>query len=149
MPERFKLEYTGEDNQKHRPVVIHRAPFGSMERFMSILIEHFSGNFPFWIAPVQASILPISDKQHDYATEIEQKLDKLGFRVSTDLRSEKVNRKIAESEQQKIPFALIIGQKEADSGTVSLRQHGKGDLGAMAIDEVVNWFNELNKPGVV
>ncbi len=149
MPERFKLEYTGEDNQKHRPVVIHRAPFGSMERFMSILIEHFSGNFPFWIAPVQASILPISDKQHDYAQEIESKLDKLGFRVTTDLRSEKVNRKIAESEQQKIPFALIVGQKEAESGSVALRQHGKGDVGAKTIDELVNLFNDLNKPGVI
>jgi threonyl-tRNA synthetase len=120
-----------------------------MERFMSILIEHFAGNFPFWISPVQASILPISDKQHDYSKEIEKKLDELGFRVSVDLRSEKVNRKIAESEQQKIPFALIIGQKEADSGTVALRQHGKGDLGTKSMDELVNLFNDLNKPGVI
>jgi threonyl-tRNA synthetase len=149
MPERFKLEYTGADNMPHRPVIIHRAPVGSIERFFSILIEHFAGNFPFWIAPIQASILPISDKQHEYAQQLEQKLDKLGFRVTSDLRSEKVNRKIAESEQQKVPFSIIVGQKEVESSEVSLRQHGKGDLGSKSFDELINLFNDLNKPGVL
>ncbi|MBM2813836.1 MAG: thrS [Ignavibacteria bacterium] len=147
MPERFELEYMGADNQKHRPVIIHRAPFGSMERFISILIEHYSGNFPFWISPVQASILPIGENQHTYAKELNEKLDALKFRVSVDLRSEKIGRKIAESEQQKIPFAFIIGQKEVDSQSVSLRQHGVGDLGSKGIDEVITMFTELNSPG--
>ncbi len=149
MPERFELEYVGADNQPHRPVIIHRAPIGSIERFMAILIEHYAGNFPFWIAPVQLKILPISDKQHDYANEIADKFSKAGCRLEVDQRSEKVNRKIAESEQQKVPFALIVGQKEADEGTVSVREHGKGDLGSKTIDEVMKLFNELNLPGAV
>lgn len=147
MPERFQLEYAGSDNQPHRPVIIHRAPVGSMERFMSILIEHYGGNFPFWLAPVQISILPISENQHSYSSEIQNKLEILGFRVKADLRSEKVNRKIAESEQQKIPYSIIIGQKEVENSTVSLREHGKGDLGAKSFDEIISLFNELNKPG--
>lgn len=143
MPERFQLEYTGADNQPHRPVIIHRAPIGSMERFFSILIEHFAGNFPFWIAPVQASVLPIGESQQPYAIEFFEKLDKLGFRMNIDIRSEKINRKIAESEQSKIPFSLIIGQKEQESGTVSLREHTKGNIGAKTIDEVIALFTEL------
>lgn len=145
MPERFQLEYMGSDNQKHRPVIIHRAPFGSMERFMSILIEHYAGNFPFWIAPVQASILPISEKQNDYAINIYNDLKNLGYRVELDTRNEKVNRKIAESEQAKIPFAIIVGQKEEESGTISLRKHGEGDLGQKTISELKDLFFELNK----
>jgi len=145
MPERFQLEYMGSDNQKHRPVIIHRAPFGSMERFMSILIEHYAGNFPFWIAPIQASILPISEKQNDYAINIYNDLKNLGYRVELDTRNEKVNRKIAESEQAKIPFAIIVGQKEEENNTISLRKHGEGDLGQKTISELKDLFSELNK----
>ncbi len=147
MPERFELEYTGSDNQPHRPVIIHRAPVGSMERFMSILIEHYAGNFPFWIAPVQINILPIGQDQYDYAKDIKRKLENLNFRVEIDLRSEKIGRKIAESEQNKIPFALIIGQKEMESDTLSLRQHTKGDIGSKNFDELIKMFIELNTPG--
>lgn len=146
MPERFGLEYVGADNAKHRPVIIHRAPFGSMERFMSILIEHFAGNFPFWLSPEQVSILPIGQDQYEYARDLKVKLDELGFRTKLDDRSEKVNRKIAESEQMKIPYALVIGQKEVDNGTVSVREHGVGDLGPMKIDDVINIFKVKDKP---
>ena len=147
MPERFGLEFMGSDNLKHRPVIIHRAPFGSMERFISILIEHYAGNFPFWIAPVQVSILPIGENQNEYCQNLYDKLKELGYRVEIDTRSEKVNRKIAESEQMKVPFAVIAGQKEVDSNTVSLRQHGKGDLGGKTIEEILALFADLNKPG--
>lgn len=145
MPERFDLEYIGSDNNKHRPVIIHRAPFGSMERFMSILIEHYAGNFPFWLAPDQVSILPITDNQIDYAMEVKSKLDELGFRTKIDTRAEKVNRKIAESEQAKIPFALIIGAKEAEEGTVSVREHTVGDIGKKTLDDLIGQFNSLKK----
>jgi threonyl-tRNA synthetase len=145
MPERFNLEFVGSDNEKHRPIIIHRAPFGSMERFMSILIEHFAGNFPFWLAPTQISILPITDNQIEYAKEIEFKLKAEGFRTDLDNRAEKVNRKIAESEQAKIPFSLIIGAKEAEDGTVSVREHTLGDRGAVAFDEILNEFRGLEK----
>jgi threonyl-tRNA synthetase len=127
--------------------MIHRAPFGSMERFVAILIEHFAGNFPFWIAPVQATVIPIGENQNEYAQSIKDKLDALDFRVDIDLRSEKVNRKIAESEQKKIPFALILGQKEAENGTVSVRKHMKGDLGAKTLDEIIDIFTKVNIPG--
>jgi threonyl-tRNA synthetase len=147
MPERFELEFMGSDNAKHRPVIIHRAPFGSMERFMSILIEHYAGNFPFWIAPVQASILPIGQNQNEYCEQLYKKLKDLGYRVEIDLRSEKINRKIAESEQTKIPFSIIAGLKEVENGTVSVRQHGKGDIGAKSINELIEMFVNLNKPG--
>lgn len=147
MPERFQLEYTGADNAKHRPVIIHRAPFGSMERFIGILIEHFAGNFPFWLAPVQVSVLPITDAQQAYARRIGALLEEKGFRVFVDERSEKVQRKIAESEQQKIPFALVVGRREEEQGTVALREHGKGDRGTMSIEAVVELFATLNQPG--
>ena len=147
MPERFKLEYTGSDNLQHRPVIIHRAPLGSFERFFSVLVEHFAGNFPFWLAPVQASILPIGENQHQYAKLIFDKLMQAGFRVEIDLRSEKINRKIAESEQMKVPFTIVIGQKELEANSVSLRQHGKGDLGTKNFDEIMALFNKLNITG--
>lgn len=147
MPERFELEYTGDDNQPHRPVIIHRAPIGSMERFMSILIEHYAGNFPFWLAPEQVSILPIGEKQFDRVSEVAAILEKEGLRVKTDLRNEKVNRKIAESEQMKIPYALIIGQKEVEEGTVSVREHGVGDIGAKPLEEMITLFRDKNEPG--
>ena len=147
MPERFELEFMGSDNQKHRPVIIHRAPFGSMERFISILIEHYAGNFPFWIATVQVSILPIGQNQNEYCENLLKQLKDLGYRAEIDTRSEKVNRKIAESEQMKVPFSIIAGQKEVDSNTVSLRRHGVGDLGPKSIEEILNMFAELNIPG--
>ncbi len=146
MPERFKLEYIGADNQPHRPVIIHRAPFGSLERFMSILIEHYAGNFPFWLAPVQVKVLPIGSSQYDYAKGIKVKLDEAGYRTEIDLRSEKINRKIAESEQQKIPFVLIIGQKEIDNNVLSVRQHSKGDIGKLKLENILQMFGDLNKP---
>lgn len=145
MPERFELEYIGADNQTHRPVIIHRAPLGSFERFISILIEHYAGNFPFWLSPVQVSILPIGQDQHEYAKEIDKKLKDGGFRTNMDLRSEKVNRKIAESEQQKIPFALILGKREFENSTVSVRQHIKGDIGEKNLDEIIKMFKDLEK----
>lgn len=147
MPDRFDLEYTGSDNLAHRPVIIHRAPFGSMERFMSILIEHYAGNFPFWIAPVQVSLLPISQNQYEYAHQLKKQLEALEIRVEIDERSEKINRKIAESEQAKIPFALIIGAKEVEAGTVSVREHTKGDIGIKSIEEIIALFKSLNVPG--
>lgn len=145
MPERFQLEYVGADNAKHRPVIIHRAPFGSMERFLSILIEHYAGNFPFWLAPVQVSVLPIGDEQHDYAQTIAKRLENRGYRIKFDGRYEKINRKIAESEQKKIPFALVIGRKEVENTTVAVRQHGEGDKGSMRLEEIEALFAELEK----
>lgn len=147
MPERFQLEYTDADNQKKRPVIIHRAPFGSMERFMSILIEHYAGNFPVWIAPIQAMILPISDKQIEYAKKLEDEFTQAGYRVQIDNRSEKINRKIADAENKKIQIQFIVGQKEAESNTVSLRVHGKGDLGKQSIDKAMEMLTKLNVPG--
>lgn len=146
LPERFELEYIGADNQPHRPVMIHRAPFGSMERFVAILIEHYAGNFPFWIAPVQATVMPISDKNKEYAEKVAETLRSHNIRVETDYRAEKVNRKIAESEQMKVPFALIVGQKEEENGTVSVREHTKGDVGTKTLEELSNMFIELCKP---
>ncbi len=146
MPERFQLEYIGPDNQKHRPVIIHRAPFGSFERFIAILIEHFAGNFPFWLAPVQVRVLPISDHHLSYARTVVEQLTTAGFRVEIDERNERISRKIAEAEQQKIPFALIVGDKEVDSSTVAVREHRVGDHGQKSLEEVVRWFAELNHP---
>lgn len=149
MPERFQLEYIGSDNLPHRPVIIHRAPAGSMERFFSILIEHFAGNFPFWIAPIQVSILPIGETHHSFAKEINNKLEVLGFRTNLDLRNERINRKIAESETQKIPYSLIVGNKEVETQTVSVRQHTIGNIGSKSIDEIIQLFQRLNIPGVI
>jgi threonyl-tRNA synthetase len=147
MTERFELEYKGADNDVHRPVIIHRAILGSLERFMSILIEHFAGNFPFWLAPQQISILPIGEKQYDYCYGLLDKLKKMGYRAEIDVRSEKINRKIAESEQMKVPYALVVGGKELENGTLALREHGVGDLGAKPVDEVLELFASKNEPG--
>ncbi len=145
MPERFQLEYTGADNNKHRPVIIHRAPFGSMERFMSILIEHYAGNFPFWLAPTQISVLPITDSLNEIASALAERLKSLNYRVNFDGRSEKVQRKIAESEQKKIPYCMIIGKREAENNQVSLRVHGEGDKGVMSIDDVLQLFESQSQ----
>ncbi|MBI2793999.1 MAG: threonine--tRNA ligase [Ignavibacteria bacterium] len=144
MPERFQLEYVGADNAKHRPVIIHRAPFGSMERFISILIEHYAGNFPFWLAPVQVSILPIAEAHHSFAMDLLAEFERMGLRIHCDVRKEKINRKIAESEQKKVPYALIIGSKEIDNDSVAVRIHGEGDKGLMKVNDIKELFIRLN-----
>jgi threonyl-tRNA synthetase len=131
LPERFGLEYTGEDNQKHRPVMIHRAPFGSIERFVAVLIEHTSGKFPLWLTPVQAEILPISEKFNDYARKIRDYFNDHGVRAEVDERNEKIGRKIRDNELQHIPYMLIVGEKEAQNDEVSVRKQGEGDKGSM------------------
>ena len=134
LPERFELEYTGSDNQKHRPVMIHRAPFGSLERFVAVLIEHCAGNFPLWLSPDQYIILPISEKYADYAKNISNSLNNYDIRGLIDNRDEKIGKKIRDAEVKKIPFMLIVGEKEAEDGLVSVRKHGEGDLGAMSME---------------
>lgn len=134
LPERFELEYTGRDNTKHRPVMIHRAPFGSLERFVAVLIEHCAGQFPLWLAPEQFIVLPVSEKYEEYAKKVLESLNNSDIRGLIDLRDEKVGRKIRDAELKKIPYMLIVGEKEADSDTVSVRRHGQGDLGIMSIE---------------
>lgn len=142
LPERFDLDYVGSDNAKHRPVMIHRAPFGSLERFISILIEHTAGKFPLWLAVDQFAILPISDKYNDYAKELKQKLALSGITGIIDERSEKIGRKIRDAETNKIPIMLIIGEKEAESQSMSVRRQGQGDVGTMNIDEFLSYFKQ-------
>ena len=143
LPDRFELEYTGSDNAPHRPVMIHRAPFGSLERFISILIEHTGGKFPLWLAPDQFAILPIADRLNDYAEEIKAELAKFDIRGIVDDRSEGIGRKIRDTELKKIPFMLIIGDNEKEANNVSVRKQGEGDLGSMTIEEFANYFNGL------
>ncbi len=138
LPERFELEYTGADGEKHRPVMIHRVVLGSIERFIGVITEHFAGAFPLWLAPEQVRILPISDKFHDYAQDVCKQLDMEGLRVSVDTRSEKIGYKIREAQLHKIPYMLIIGEKEVENGTVSVRKRGEGDIGAVRIGEFVD-----------
>ena len=133
LPERFDLEYTGSDNQKHRPVMIHRAPFGSMERFVAVLIEHTAGKFPLWLTPEQAVIIPISEKFNDYARTVAKELRRKDIRASIDDRNEKIGRKIRDNELKKIPYLLIVGEKEAENNEVSVRKQGEGDKGSMKI----------------
>ncbi|SDD22783.1 threonyl-tRNA synthetase [Mucilaginibacter pineti] len=135
LPERFELEYTGSDNQKHRPVMIHRAPFGSMERFIAVLIEHCAGNFPLWLSPEQFIILPISEKYEEYAKKLSDVLKDSDICGLIDFRDEKIGRKIRDAEVKKIPYMLIVGEKEAAEGQVSVRKHGQGDLGSMSIED--------------
>lgn len=132
LPERFELEYVGSDNLKHRPVMIHRAPFGSLERFVAVLIEHTAGRFPLWLTPEQAIVLPISDKYVEQSREIVRVLKNSDIRASVDERNEKIGRKIRDAELAKTTFMLVIGEKEAAEGSVSVREHGQGDLGTMA-----------------
>ncbi|MDM8174830.1 threonine--tRNA ligase, partial [Olivibacter sp. 47] len=134
LPERFELEYTGSDNQKHRPVMIHRAPFGSLERFVAVLIEHCAGEFPLWLTPEQFIILPVSEKYEEYAKKLLESLNNTDIRGLIDLRDEKVGRKIRDAEVKKIPYMLIVGEKEVENGTISVRKHGEGDLGSMTIE---------------
>ncbi|MFO0979146.1 MAG: threonine--tRNA ligase [Planctomycetaceae bacterium] len=137
LPERFQLEYTGPDNKPHRPVMIHRAPFGSMERFCGVLIEHFAGAFPLWLAPEQIRVLPLSEKSDDYATEVAAKLRLAGFRVSTDLQSARVQAKIREAQMDLIPYMLVVGPKEAETNSVAVRCRIDGDLGVMTLDDAI------------
>ena len=138
MPERFDLTYVGADNQKHRPVIIHRAPFGSMERFTSILIEHFAGNFPIWLSPQQAIIIPVSDQFNELAESYRQQLADIGIRVTSDLRGEQIGAKIRNAETRKIPYMLIIGEKEQKNQSVSVRKHKKGDIGSFNFSEFLS-----------
>ena len=133
LPERFELEYTGSDNQKHRPVMIHRAPFGSMERFVAVLIEHTGGKFPLWLTPDQVAVLPISDKFNDYAQQVVSELAEKDIRAFVDDRNEKIGRKIRDNELKRIPYLLVVGEKEAENGEVSVRKQGEGDKGSMKI----------------
>ena len=143
MPERFNLEYTGADGQKHRPVVVHRAPFGSLERFIGVLIEHFAGEFPLWLAPVQAAIVPIADQYFEYATDVYNQFKAAGIRAELDERNEKIGYKIRDWEMKKVPYMLVVGEKEKAANSVSVRQHKKGDLGAVAREAFLARMLEL------
>ncbi|HJD92726.1 MULTISPECIES: threonine--tRNA ligase [Bacteroides] len=142
LPERFNLEYTGADNLKHRPVMIHRAPFGSMERFVAVLIEHTAGKFPLWLTPDQVAILPISERFNDYAHEVKKYLDKNDIRASVDDRNEKIGRKIRDNEVKRIPYMLIVGEKEAENREVSVRKQGEGDQGVIKLEDFAKKLNE-------
>lgn len=154
MPQRFDLSYVGQDGEKHRPVMLHRTIYGSIERFMGILIEHFAGAFPTWLAPVQASILPISDKFNDYAKKVKKELEAMDIRVEMDTRSEKIGYKIREAQLQKIPYMLIVGEKEVEASTVAVRQRTEGDMGSKSVDEIANEIlskvknRENDSPGI-
>ncbi len=146
LPERFELEYIGSDNQKHRPVMIHRAPFGSMERFVAVMIEHYAGRFPLWLAPDQAIILPISEKYEEYAKKVLTLLNNYEIRTLVDERNEKTGKKIRDAETRKIPYMLIVGEKEEAEGTISVRKHGHGDLGTFSVEDFVKMIqDEINK----
>jgi threonyl-tRNA synthetase len=137
LPQRFELEYTGEDGEKHRPVMAHRALFGSVERFFGVLIEHYAGAFPLWLAPVQVGLVPISEKHVEYAQSVKSKLEAAGLRVELDSRNEKMNAKIREFTLEKVPFVLVMGDKEAASEGVSVRTRGKGDEGSVSLDAFI------------
>ena len=134
MPERFDLEYVGEDGEKHRPVMIHRALLGSIERFIGVITEHFAGAFPLWLTPVQVKVLPVTDRAHEYAKGLTQKLVDAGIRAEDDCRSEKLGYKIREAQMQKIPYMLVVGDRDMENGTVSVRTRKGEDLGAMTMD---------------
>ena len=142
LPEKFELEYTGSDGEKHRPIMIHRVVFGSIERFIGILIEHFAGAFPLWLAPVQAKILPISEKHLEYAQKVAKALDDYGIRTETDDRNEKIGYKIREAQLQKVPYMLVVGDKEAEEGAVSVRSRAQGDMGSMKIEDLCDMLLE-------
>jgi threonyl-tRNA synthetase len=133
LPARFGLEYVGEDGERHQPVMVHRALFGSVERFFGVLIEHYAGAFPFWLAPVQIGLVPIAERHLGYAKKVEGELRAAGFRVETDGRNEKMNAKIRDLSNQKIPYILVFGDKEESAGAVSVRVRGKGDQGSMPL----------------
>ncbi len=140
LPNRFELEYTGSDNQKHRPVMLHRAPFGSMERFIAVLIEHVAGNFPLWLSPDQIAILPISDKFNDYAQEVYDRLLVKDIRGFVDSRDEKIGKKIRDTEVKKVPYMLVIGEKEVSEGKIAIRKHGGEDMGSILVEDFIQYF---------
>ena len=141
LPERFKLEYTAEDNSKRTPVMIHRAPFGSLERFTAVLIEHTAGHFPLWLTPDQVAILPISEKFNDYAQKVRQYLDKQGVRALVDDRNEKIGRKIRDNELKRVPYMVIVGEKESAESLVSMRKQGGGEQATMKMEEFAQRIN--------
>jgi threonyl-tRNA synthetase len=143
LPERFELEYTGSDNQKHRPVMIHRAPFGSLERFIAVLIEHCGGNFPLWLTPDQFAILPLSEKYNGYAQKVLDALTAMDLRGFLDDRNETIGKKIRDNEVKKVPFMLIVGEKEEAEQKVALRARGKGDVGEFSVDDFVKYVNQI------
>lgn len=145
LPQRFELEYTGEDGQKHQPVMVHRALFGSVERFFGVLVEHYAGAFPFWLAPVQVAVLPITDRINEYAENIANELKTLGFRVEANLKSDKIGAKIREAQLQKVPFMLVLGDKELEENKVAVREKVNGDLGAMSLDEFKEMARKLKE----
>jgi threonyl-tRNA synthetase len=167
MPERFELTYTGADNSEHRPVMIHRALFGSYERFIGIMIEHYAGDFPLWLAPIQAIVLPISDRFNDYARSVRERLHRAGLRVEIDARGESIGRKIREAELRKIPLMLVVGEREVESDSVSLRTHGRaggrgvpavarqgegpsqqtdGNAGGLSVEELIRLYSTVLNP---
>ncbi len=148
LPERFELEYTGSDNQKHRPVMIHRAPFGSLERFVAVLIEHCGGNFPLWLTNEQVSILPISEKFNENAKEVLELLKKYDIRALVDERNEKIGRKIRDAELNKIPYMIILGEKEVEQQVLAVRKHGKGDLGTFTVADFSNMIQQEINTGL-
>jgi threonyl-tRNA synthetase len=137
LPNQFELEYVGDDGQNHRPVMIHRGVISTMERMVSYLIEHYAGAFPLWLAPVQVILLPIADRHHEYAGQVAARLKTAGYRVEVDSRNEKVGKKIAEAAGQKIPYMLVLGDRDVAAGNVSVRKRGEGDLGAVSVDDFV------------
>jgi threonyl-tRNA synthetase len=142
LPERFELEYIGADNQRHRPVMIHRAPFGSMERFVAVLLEHTAGNFPLWLTPDQAIVLPISEKYLDYAKKVLKLLNNSEIRALIDDRNEKAGKKIRDAELMKVPFMLVVGEREETEGSVSVRRHGRGDLGPQKVEDFIRLVHD-------
>jgi len=145
LPERFQLEYTGEDGQKHRPIMVHRALFGSVERFFGVLIEHFAGAFPFWLAPVQITVLPITDRINEYAEKIGKELKDAGYRVEVNLKSDKIGAKIREAQLQKVPFMLVLGDKELEENKIAVREKVKGDIGQMTLEEFKEMAQKLKE----
>ncbi|HSB28518.1 MAG TPA: threonine--tRNA ligase, partial [Pyrinomonadaceae bacterium] len=135
LPQRFQLEYIGEDNKPHQPIMIHRALFGSMERFFGVLIEHYAGAFPLWLAPVQVAVLPITDRINEYAEGVVRELRNAGLRVESNLRSEKIGAKIRDAQLQKVPFMLVLGDREMEQNLVAVRERAKGDIGTMSLSE--------------
>jgi threonyl-tRNA synthetase len=142
LPERFELEYVGSDDKKYRPIMIHRAPFGSMERFVAVLIEHTSGKFPLWLAPDQVIVLPISEKYNDFAKKVCELLNNSDIRSSIDDRNETIGKRIRENEIKRIPYLLVVGEKEESTNCVSVRKQGEGDKGTMTIEEFVTFIKE-------
>ena len=142
LPQRFELEYVGSDGEKHRPIVIHRVIFGSIERFIGILIEHFAGKFPTWLAPVQVKVLPISDKFNDYSEQIKNELEKNGIRVEMDYRNEKIGYKIRESRNERVPYIVVVGEKEENEKKISLRSRKNGDEGSLELKELIDRIND-------